>query len=116
MKTNARSARWAWAAVLGLTAFIALFAVGCGGDDGESADGLTTERGKVTSVAYAGMITRYFVELESGGELQVVRQNLETTSEEALEQRGLRVRVGWRDEHAYAIPDSHEATPEEGRS
>ena len=31
-------------------------------------------------VAYAGMITRYLVELEAGGTLQVVRQNLESTS------------------------------------
>ena len=76
-------------------------------DDSESADGLTTERGKVTSVAYAGMITRYFVELESGGELQVVRQNLETTSEEALEQRGRTVTVGWRTDHSVAIAASN---------
>ena len=33
-------------------------------------------------VAYAGMITRYTVELEAGGQLQVVEQNLETTSAE----------------------------------
>ena len=31
-------------------------------------------------VAYAGMVTRYLVDLDAGGELQVVRQNLETTS------------------------------------
>ena len=30
-----------------------------------------------------------------GGELQVVRQNLEMSSQDALEQRGRRVRVGW---------------------
>ena len=35
-----------------------------------------------------GMVTRYLVELDEGGELQVVRQNLETSSAEALEQRG----------------------------
>ena len=52
------------------------------------------------------MITRFVVELDPGGELQVVRQNLEMTSEEALEQRGRRVRVGWPGEHAYAIPEA----------
>jgi putative spermidine/putrescine transport system ATP-binding protein len=51
------------------------------------------------------MVTRYLVDLEHGGELQVVRQNLETTSAEALEQRGRRVTVGWRAEHTYAIPE-----------
>ena len=41
-------------------------------------DGLRVERGRVRDVAYAGMITRFLVELDAGGELQVVRQNLET--------------------------------------
>ena len=50
--------------------------------------GLHTERGVIRDVAYAGMVTRYLVQLDGGGELQVVRQNLETSSSEALEQRG----------------------------
>jgi putative spermidine/putrescine transport system ATP-binding protein len=75
------------------------------------ADGLHTEEGVVRDVAYAGMVTRYLVALDGGGELQVVRQNLETSSTEALEQRGKRVRVGWRDEHTYVIPtDDEEGT------
>ena len=61
------------------------------------------------------MVTRFVVELDEGGELQVVRQNLEMSSQEALEQRGRRVRVGWHGEHAYAIPDSQEQTQEEGQ-
>src|SRR5215212_87816 len=36
MTSNARSARGAWMAVLGLTAFIALFAIGCGSSDDDS--------------------------------------------------------------------------------
>jgi len=82
----------------------------------ESANGLRVEEGLIRDVSYVGMVTRYVVELDQGGELQVVRQNLEMSSQEALEQRGRRVRVGWHGEHAYAIPDSQEATPEEGRS
>jgi putative spermidine/putrescine transport system ATP-binding protein len=75
------------------------------------------EEGRVDDVSYIGMVTRYVVELDRGGELQVVRQNLEMSSQEALEQRGRRVRVGWHAEHAYEIPDSQEVTiPEEGRS
>jgi putative spermidine/putrescine transport system ATP-binding protein len=76
--------------------------------DGGSQDGLYTEMGTVRDVAYVGMVTRFLVDLERGGELQVVRQNLEQTSAEALEQRGRKVTVGWRDDQTYAIPDSNE--------
>ena len=55
------------------------------------------------------MVTRYLVDLDAGGELQVVRQNLETTSADALEQQGRKVRVGWRDEHTFAIENKEEA-------
>jgi putative spermidine/putrescine transport system ATP-binding protein len=71
-------------------------------------DGLHTEAGVVRDVAYAGMVTRYLVELERGGELQVVRQNLETSSSQALEQQGRPVTVGWSEEHTYAIPTDEE--------
>jgi putative spermidine/putrescine transport system ATP-binding protein len=71
--------------------------------EGESADGLHVEGGRVAEVAYAGMITRYFINLDAGGELQVVRQNLESTSAEAMEQRGREVRVGWRPEQTVSI-------------
>ena len=71
-------------------------------------DGLHTEGGVVRNVAYAGMITRYLVDLEHGGELHVVRQNLETTSSQALEAQGREVTVGWSEEHTYAIPEEGE--------
>ena len=73
-------------------------------------DGLHTEPGVVRDVAYVGMVTRYLVDLERGGELQVVRQNLETSSSEALEQQGRTVTVGWSEEHTYAIPKDEEGT------
>jgi len=72
-------------------------------------EGLHVEDGRVRDVAYAGMVTRYLVELDAGGELQVVRQNLETTSADALEQKGRRVRIGWREEHTFAIENKEEA-------
>jgi putative spermidine/putrescine transport system ATP-binding protein len=65
--------------------------------------GLHTERGVIRDVAYAGMVTRYLVQLGDGGELQVVRQNLETSSAEALELVGREVVVGWRPEHTVAV-------------
>jgi putative spermidine/putrescine transport system ATP-binding protein len=61
------------------------------------------EAGTVREVVYVGMITRYVVELDAGGELVVVRQNLETSSQEALSEQGKRVRLSWRPEHTYEI-------------
>ncbi|MDX6658837.1 MAG: putative spermidine/putrescine transport system ATP-binding protein [Solirubrobacteraceae bacterium] len=81
--------------------------------EGESPEGLHAESGTVVDVAYAGMVTRYVVALDAGGELQVVRQNLETSSADALEQRGRKVQVAWRPSQTYAIedgpPDQEEA-------
>ena len=59
----------------------------------------------IRDVAYAGMVTRYLVQLDAGGELQVARLNLETSSAEALEQRGRQVTVGWRPEQMVAVPE-----------
>jgi putative spermidine/putrescine transport system ATP-binding protein len=53
---------------------------------------------------YVGMVTRYVVDLDSAGELVVIRQNLETSSQQALEERGKRVRLEWKPEHTYEIP------------
>jgi putative spermidine/putrescine transport system ATP-binding protein len=61
------------------------------------------ESGAVREVVYVGMITRYIVDLDAGGELVVVRQNLETSSQEALSEQGKRVRLSWRPEHTYEI-------------
>jgi len=61
------------------------------------------EAGRIRDVVYVGMVTRYIVELDAGGELVVVRQNLETSSQEAIEARGRRVRLDWRPEHTYEI-------------
>ena len=61
------------------------------------------EPGRIRDVVYLGGFTRYIVELDSGGELTVVKQNLETSSQEALESRGRRVRLEWRPEHTFEI-------------
>jgi putative spermidine/putrescine transport system ATP-binding protein len=81
------------------------------GLDEDGASGLVVESGRVTDVSYVGPLTRYVVALDAGGQLHVVRQNLETTSEEALEEQGRQVRVGWREEHTSAIAGQ---TEEEG--
>jgi putative spermidine/putrescine transport system ATP-binding protein len=66
------------------------------------------EPGQIRDVVYVGMFTRYIVALDSGGELTVVRQNLETSSADALEARGRRVRLDWRPEHTYELDGGHE--------
>ncbi len=79
--------------------------------DGKAAPrGLDVEAGQVRDVAYAGMITRYLVALDAGGELQVVRQNLEETSAEVQEQRGRKIKVGWRPEHTVAVRGEEKAS------
>jgi putative spermidine/putrescine transport system ATP-binding protein len=69
-------------------------------DGGARRDDANAATGRVRDVVYAGMFTRYVVDLDDGGELVVVRQNLETSSAEALDQRGRRVLLEWSPEHA----------------
>jgi putative spermidine/putrescine transport system ATP-binding protein len=61
------------------------------------------EPGVVREVLYAGSATRYVVELDGGGVLAVVRQNLEQSSVDELDARGRRVRLAWGREHEFAI-------------
>jgi putative spermidine/putrescine transport system ATP-binding protein len=73
-----------------------------------TAEGLHVEEGTIKDVSYAGMITRYLVDLEAGGELQVVRQNLETSSADAQAQRGRKVKIGWRADQTVAVKGEEE--------
>jgi putative spermidine/putrescine transport system ATP-binding protein len=66
-------------------------------------DGFTSETGLIREVVYLGPVTRYIVELDRGGELVAVRQNLETSSQDALKQRGKRVRLQWRRGHTFDL-------------
>ena len=79
--------------------------------EGDGGDG---ETGVIRDVVYVGMVTRYIVDLDSGGELVVVRQNLETSSQEVLEAKGKRVRLEWRPEHTYEI-DKEETSDSDHR-
>ena len=83
-------------------------------DPGAPLDGLRSERGRIAEVAYAGMVTRYTVALEAGGELQVIRQNVEGTAVDAASEQGREVIVGWRPEQAVAVRGS--STTEEDSS
>jgi putative spermidine/putrescine transport system ATP-binding protein len=78
---------------------------------GAAPEGLRTEQGRISDVAYAGMVTRYTVSLDRGGDLQLIRQNTESAAEDAG-LRGRGVVVGWRPEHAVAVRER--STNEEG--
>jgi len=77
-------------------------------ENGRPPKGLHMEEGTIRDVAYAGMITRYLVDLKAGGELQIVRQNLETSSSEAQELRGRKVTIGWRADQTVAVEGEEE--------
>ncbi len=55
--------------------------------------------GKVRDVVYLGLYTRYLVELNGGGDLVVVEQNLNTTSMDVMKARGQKVHLFWKKEH-----------------
>jgi putative spermidine/putrescine transport system ATP-binding protein len=75
------------------------------GEAQEAEHGSHVETGRVRDVVYVGVITRYVIELDTGGELAVVQQNLETSSGEALAAQGRRVRLAWRPEHTFVVDE-----------
>jgi putative spermidine/putrescine transport system ATP-binding protein len=59
--------------------------------------------GSVRDVIYLGLYTRYLVELEGGGDLVVVEQNLKTTSMDVLKIKGQKIRLHWKKEHIRQV-------------
>jgi putative spermidine/putrescine transport system ATP-binding protein len=83
-------------------------------DPAAAPNDLHTEPGRIADVSYAGMVTRFTVALDAGGELQLVRQNAEGTSlDEWRAEQGREVVVGWRPEHTVAVRGSSTTTEEE---
>jgi putative spermidine/putrescine transport system ATP-binding protein len=76
-------------------------------------DGMDSATGAINEVVYLGAVTRYVVALERGDTLTALRQNLETTADQALADRGRRVKVAWRPEHLAAVDSSTEEEQEE---
>jgi putative spermidine/putrescine transport system ATP-binding protein len=68
--------------------------------------GWRIEDGVIRDVQYVGPVTRYYVSLDRGGELQVLAQNLEEGSSQVLEAKGRRARVEWRPEQESIIDES----------
>ncbi|MEP0805180.1 MAG: ABC transporter ATP-binding protein [Chloroflexota bacterium] len=62
--------------------------------------------GVVRDVIYLGLYTRYLIELNGGGDLVVVEQNLKTTSMDVLKVKGQPVRLHWKREHIREVGGS----------
>ena len=54
-------------------------------------------------MVYLGLYTRYLVELDGGGDLVVVEQNLKTTSMDVTKIKGQKVRLLWKKEHVSYV-------------
>jgi putative spermidine/putrescine transport system ATP-binding protein len=68
-------------------------------------DGGEGERGTITAAVYLGPVTKFIVSLDGGGELTVVQQNLETSSEDVHEMEGKRVRLRWSPDVEFVIEE-----------
>jgi putative spermidine/putrescine transport system ATP-binding protein len=67
--------------------------------------------GTVSTVVYLGSVTHFVVDLDAGGSLTVLRQNLHGSADQALSQRGQRVDLGWADQHVIALDPVPEGQP-----
>ncbi|TWV55934.1 ABC transporter ATP-binding protein [Streptomyces misionensis] len=63
-----------------------------------------TVTGTVADAVYLGDTTRFLVDLDGGGRLTAVQQNLETSAEDVAAYRGSRVRLQWHRRHAVRLP------------
>jgi putative spermidine/putrescine transport system ATP-binding protein len=71
--------------------------------DTPTPDGVCAATGTVRDVVYLGMHTRYLVEMDDGGDMTVVQQNLEGTSMSVLSAKGQRVKLLWSKEFNRAV-------------
>ncbi len=69
---------------------------------GEGADG---EPGTVRAAVYLGAVTRYVVDLDGGGELVALQQNLEVSSLDVRAMEGKRVLLSWSPDVEFAIKE-----------
>ncbi|GAA0834054.1 ABC transporter ATP-binding protein [Streptosporangium amethystogenes subsp. fukuiense] len=70
----------------------------------ETVDGTEhSATGTVAEVVYAGPATRFVVELDAGGRLIALQQNLQVSSMDVMGLRGTRVRLIWQRRHEFAI-------------
>ena len=68
-------------------------------EDGEG------EPGTIAAAVYLGPVTKFIVSLDGGGELTVVQQNLETSSEDVHEMERKRVWLRWSPDVEFVIEE-----------
>ena len=61
--------------------------------------------GTIVEVVYAGALTRFVVDLEAGGRLVALRQNVEESSTDVARHRGSTVLLAWQRRHTIRISD-----------
>jgi putative spermidine/putrescine transport system ATP-binding protein len=74
--------------------------------DGADAPEHSSATGTVAEVVYLGDATRFLVDLDAGGRLTALQQNLETSSADVDAYRGTRVRLQWHRGHCVAVPST----------
>jgi putative spermidine/putrescine transport system ATP-binding protein len=73
------------------------------GTDEAAGDGELFADGTVADVVYVGAATRFLVDLDLGGRLIAVQQNLNSSSADVTARRGERVRLCWRKENMFGL-------------
>jgi putative spermidine/putrescine transport system ATP-binding protein len=72
--------------------------------------GEVSATGTVNDVVYLGAVTRYIVNLDVGGVLVVLQQNLRTSSMQVREVKGRSVVLAWDPAHSRVIAEGAEAS------
>jgi putative spermidine/putrescine transport system ATP-binding protein len=80
------------------------------GDGEEAPAGTRTESGTISDVVYVGVITRYIIDLDAGGQLVVARQN-EQSPAKTQTARGTRARIAWLPDQTITISQGEGARP-----
>jgi len=76
------------------------------GADDATPPGTIGEVGTVTDVMFLGALTRYVVELDSGGTLMVTRSNTERRGGDTDELRGRKVKAVWSPDQSHHVQHS----------
>jgi putative spermidine/putrescine transport system ATP-binding protein len=79
--------------------------------DGGPREGERHAVGTVAEVVYAGAVTRFVVDLEDGGRVTALQQNLQTSSMDVTRYRGARVHLRWHPDHEFQVAVATEPAP-----
>jgi putative spermidine/putrescine transport system ATP-binding protein len=78
---------------------------GSGGSGAPDDPEQVTAEGTVADVVYLGEVTRFLVDLDAGGRLTALQQNLQASSEDVTALRGARVGLAWHRRHTVRVPE-----------